>query len=97
MKRLSLLLVAALTTTCGVGPVSTNVPQATEPPPVISTTRPPATEPPVTSTTQPTVTGSTQSNDRPAATDFSLTLGDGSIFRLSEERKPVYMVFWAEW
>ena len=34
---------------------------------------------------------------RPAAPDFSLELGDGSTFTLSEGAKPVYMVFWAEW
>ncbi len=33
----------------------------------------------------------------PVAPDFSLVLGDGTTFTLSEEAKPVYMVFWAEW
>lgn len=34
----------------------------------------------------------------PAAPDFTLALGTGSdSFTLSEEAKPVYMVFWAEW
>lgn len=33
----------------------------------------------------------------PAAPDFTLALGDGSTFTLSDEQKPVYMVFWAEW
>jgi hypothetical protein len=32
-----------------------------------------------------------------AAPDFVLTLGDGSAFSLSDEQKPVYLVFWAEW
>ena len=35
--------------------------------------------------------------DGPIAPDFSLLLGDGATFTLSEEAKPVYMVFWAEW
>ena len=35
--------------------------------------------------------------DGPPAPDFELTLSDGSTFRLSDEQKPVYMVFWAEW
>jgi len=35
--------------------------------------------------------------DGPAAPDFSLQLSDGSTFLLSEESRPVYMVFWAEW
>lgn len=37
----------------------------------------------------------------PAATetapDFTLTLADGGVFRLSDEQRPVYMIFWAEW
>ena len=33
----------------------------------------------------------------PPAPDFTLALGDGGEFTLSEEQKPVYMVFWAEW
>ena len=32
-----------------------------------------------------------------AAPDFTLALGDGSTFTLSETDKPVYLVFWAEW
>lgn len=36
---------------------------------------------------------------RPAdvAPDFSLPLGDGGTFVLSEEARPVFLVFWAEW
>lgn len=34
---------------------------------------------------------------REIAPDFSLNLGDGSTFVLSEETRPVFMVFWAEW
>jgi hypothetical protein len=33
----------------------------------------------------------------PAAPDFTLALGDGGTYTLSEAAKPVYMVFWAEW
>ena len=32
-----------------------------------------------------------------AAPDFALALSDGSEFSLSDEQKPVYLVFWAEW
>lgn len=32
-----------------------------------------------------------------AAPDFSLQLGSGGTFTLSEEARPVFMVFWAEW
>lgn len=35
--------------------------------------------------------------DRAIAPDFSLALGDGSTFVLSDETRPVFMVFWAEW
>jgi hypothetical protein len=35
--------------------------------------------------------------DGPPAPDFELELSDGSTFRLSDEQKPVYIVFWAEW
>lgn len=35
--------------------------------------------------------------DGPAAPDFTLALGDGRSFTLSEESKPVFMIFWAEW
>lgn len=33
----------------------------------------------------------------PPAPDFTITLDDGTEFTLSEEQKPVYLVFWAEW
>ncbi|MGA7272458.1 MAG: hypothetical protein WB239_15410 [Acidimicrobiia bacterium] len=31
------------------------------------------------------------------APDFTLQLGDGGQFVLSEETRPVFLVFWAEW
>ncbi|MDX1691146.1 MAG: hypothetical protein R3290_09015 [Acidimicrobiia bacterium] len=33
----------------------------------------------------------------PSAPDFTLALDDGGVFRLADEQKPVYLVFWAEW
>lgn len=33
----------------------------------------------------------------PSAPDFTLALEPGGEFVLSQEVKPVYMVFWAEW
>ena len=33
----------------------------------------------------------------PVAPDFTFALSDGSSFSLSDEQKPVYLVFWAEW
>jgi hypothetical protein len=35
--------------------------------------------------------------DAVIAPDFTLALGEGGEFALSEEALPVYMVFWAEW
>jgi hypothetical protein len=36
-------------------------------------------------------------SDRPLAPDFTLELGGGGSYTLSEGEKPVYLVFWAEW
>lgn len=42
--------------------------------------------------------GGVASNDPGgSAPDFSLELGEGGTFTLSEESRPVFMVFWAEW
>lgn len=35
--------------------------------------------------------------ESPSAPDFALELGGGGTFVLSEEARPVFMVFWAEW
>ncbi|MEA2000674.1 MAG: hypothetical protein U9N84_02110 [Actinomycetota bacterium] len=45
----------------------------------------------------PITTAASPSFDGPPAPDFELVLADGSVFRLSDEQKPVYVVFWAEW
>ena len=31
------------------------------------------------------------------APEFALALGQGGVFTLAGEEKPVFMVFWAEW
>ncbi len=49
--------------------------------------------PPGTAAEEPPQT----SVEGPPAPDFALALGDGGVFTLSEEQKPVYLVFWAEW
>jgi hypothetical protein len=67
-----------------------------------STVAPPATEATgstggeATSTTAPATEPPPQV-EGPAAPDFVLALADGSSFSLSDEQKPVYLVFWAEW
>ena len=61
----------------------------------------PQTTPGSTSSTGEITTteaGSTPTtSDRPPAPDFTLQLGDGGSYTLSEGSKPVYLVFWAEW
>lgn len=39
----------------------------------------------------------TTTSDLPVAPDFSLELGTGGEFRLSDTDNPVYLIFWAEW
>ena len=55
-------------------------------------------------TSVPEGTNAGGSSERPApdpsreiAPDFTLELSGGSTFVLSEEARPVFMVFWAEW
>ena len=43
------------------------------------------------------VPNATIAPEGPDAPDFTMTLGDGGSFTLSEEAKPVYMIFWADW
>lgn len=54
------------------------------------TTTPPAEETVPTSALPP-------AHDRELAPDFTLALADGRSYTLSEEGRPVYLVFWAEW
>jgi hypothetical protein len=66
------------------------------------TTAPAPEETPAASTTTAATppeadTGEPVPDDAPAAPDFELALGEGGTFRLSDEQKPVYLVFWAEW
>ena len=42
-------------------------------------------------------TAESEESSDPDALDFELLLADGSTFTLSDEEKPVYVVFWAEW
>ena len=49
---------------------------------------------PPPSTTQ--ATGTTEEGG-PVAPDFTLQLGEGGEYTLSQGASPVYLVFWAEW
>ena len=78
--------------TIDLGAPSTEAPVSDAP----AATQPAATE----GTTAPaTADSSRQRPDGPAAPDFALEIlgGPGGTFVLSEETKPVFMVFWAEW
>ena len=53
-----------------------------------------------TATTEPAPVGETATTVEATgevAPDFTLALGEGGTFTLSEENKPVLLVFWAEW
>lgn len=81
---------AGSTSTTKRGQVST-----TQPSDRGSAESPDSTEPASTTTTTAAETGTT--SGRPLAPDFSLELGEGGTYTLSEGAKPVYLVFWAEW
>ncbi|MEX1207352.1 MAG: hypothetical protein WD652_05685 [Acidimicrobiia bacterium] len=65
----------------------------------VTTTEAPSTTATTPGTTVPgaVTTTSRVAPDGEAAPDFTLALGEGGEFTLSDEQKPVYMVFWAEW
>ena len=67
---------------------------ATEPVPDSGTA---VTAAPTEATTGPRTERPAPDPNREIAPDFDLLLGDGSTFVLSEETRPVFMVFWAEW
>ena len=90
-------MAALLLAACGGDQaVVTTAPQA---PGAITTSTTPITADTQTTTsaTEATASSTTQDSGLEAAPDFSLLLGDESIFNLSAELRPVYLVFWAEW
>lgn len=112
MRRFAAALAVVLTVAaCGDdGAMTTAAPAATDSTPVSTTVaEPPAADPttetspgspgggePTTSTAADTP-AVTVDPSLPDAADFTLPLGGGGSFTLSDEQKPVYMVFWAEW
>ncbi len=100
MKRLILFAVLALVVAaCGGSAVSD---QSTDPTDPASTETTSTSDTPATTgsdgetTTTPAGETSTTSG-REVAPDFTLQLGEGGTFSLSDSSKPVYLVFWAEW
>lgn len=49
------------------------------------------------STTQSPTTRPAPDPSRPLAPQFTLTLGDGTVYRSADDVRPIYLVFWAEW
>ena len=104
-KQVVAVLLALIVAACGGdgdaavdSPAPTTHPDTAETAPTTGAPTSEAAEDPSddgTSQEQPQPSG--PSFDGPAAPDFELLLADGSTFRLSDEAKPVYMVFWAEW
>ncbi len=96
-----LLALALIAAACGGAatdpPSQTAAPQVTTTGPVGSPDSTAAASPTTTSADTPVVAAQPSGVDGPAAPDFSLKVDDGSTFVLSQEAKPVYLVFWAEW
>ena len=94
-----LTVVAAACASPDAAPDTTSAPVSTTPVPTTSnvvTTDSQTTTQPVTD--EDTATTRPPPNpDRDLAPDFSLILSDGTEYRLADEVRPVYLVFWAEW
>ncbi len=81
---------------CGGATIqSTDAGQAA-PPPESGSTQSPVTSEGQTPSSEPAPTQAPVADGPPAA-DFTLALGDGGSYTLSDGAKPVYLVFWAEW
>jgi hypothetical protein len=108
MKRILIVLavlamVAAACSSSSVeGTPETSTADAVAPPETVET----ATEEPSAGSSVPpssppeTATSASESNspsERPPARDFNLALEPSGEFVLSQEVKPVFMIFWAEW
>lgn len=97
------LVLSLLAVACG-GAVETAAPVSDEPTSAEAPATPEAESPVAVQETPEMVAEEVTPVERPAANpdrqpapDFSLLLSDGSTFVLSEEARPVMMVFWAEW
>ena len=81
--------VAAPSTTAAIATSATS--------PTTPTSSVATSEPTPTTIAATTTTAARLRPDGEDAPDFTLALGQGGEFTLSEESKPVYMIFWAEW
>lgn len=92
MNRRALALATALglLAACAPGPVSDPT-TTTAGGAATSTTSSSPSDDPTTSTT------ADLEPDPDLAPNFTLELGEGGIFTLSDSDRPVYLVFWAEW
>ena len=89
-RSLGLVILALAAVACGASaadPFEPSDPASS----IASSSNPAATSP------SSVATNATATDDRPAAPDFTLVLGDGASYTLSADPKPVYLVFWAEW
>lgn len=95
-----IVVVALVLAACSEPASQPAAPPGTDPP---SPTSAPSTTVGETATTSASAGSSTVTTrpapnpDRPLAPEFSLTLSDGIEYRLANEVRPVYLVFWAEW
>ena len=108
MRKVTVLLIAVafVAAACGDAGTPETATSAAGPtaPATSSTSTPdsgtsivPATTPGTTAAEDPAAAVTTNF-DGPPAPDFFMTLENRSSgFQLSDEQKPVYMVFWAEW
>ena len=86
------LLIGACATDGGQPATTEGIPSTSVGDEIPSTSSP---DDPTTTSAAPGQT--TTTSDREIAPDFTLELGDGGEYTLSEGEKPVYLVFWAEW
>lgn len=101
MRRLYVLigvlsLVLAGCSSDGAGSATTEVTTTQSPATTVTTESTEPTQAPA-ATTSTTLEATGTTSGRPAAPDFTLELGAGGAFTLSEGTKPVYLIFWAEW
>ena len=89
------MLVAACGPSDGAGDAVT--PDQQGPLTSVTTTPVPAASDSTDATDSTATAPETTVSDRPAAPDFTLALGDGGTYTLSDGEKPVYLIFWAEW